>query len=254
MEEDQKEKNRVGIASMLQKTEIKGYFDSLFLLIMGVELLIFVAHFVSAVGPDNGVFPWKQYFFVSFITPVVLLFLIGLVILGFNYYLFGHDTSGFPEDDPGETGEGRKGLGASTRNLLLFLNQVPVLGSLLAIGLGAVILYKLDTILAVIGHVGERTAFYLFIILAVVLGGGLIFLLCWFFWKYRLHKLEMERRWEFRNKVMETSGMIILENNMVLDKDGRILAEGDARAVLEDMGEKGEKKALPFIPGNLSLK
>ena len=252
MDENSK-KARVGIAAMLKKNEIKEYFDSLFLLIMGLELAIFVAHFISAVGPDSGPFPWRQYFFVSFITPVVLLFLIGLVVMGFNYYLFGQDTDELFKEAPEGESVGR-GLGQSTRSLLLFLNQVPVLGGLLAIGLGSVVLYKLDLILAVIGHVGERTAFYLFIMLGIMVGGGLVFLLFWLFWKFRLHRLDMERRWEFRNKVMETSGMVILDNNMVLDKAGRILAEGDAQTVLEGSTDSGDPKNFPFIPGRVTLK
>jgi magnesium-transporting ATPase (P-type) len=250
---ENREKGRIGIASMLEKTEIKDYFDTLFILVLGIEFVIFVAHFIGSIGPDKGIFPWKQYFFVSFITPIVLVFLIGLVIIGFNYYIFGNDYTGDVPDT--EDGEGKeKNLRHTTRNVLRFLNQMPVLVGLFSIGLGSVVLYKLDTILKVIGHVGERTAFYLFIMFAVIVAGALIFLLLWMFWKFRLHKLEIERRWEFKNRVMERSGLIILENNMVLDDQGKVLTQAEAQVRIDAPQVEDDHKKLPFIPRNFMMK
>lgn len=251
--EEKKDKKRIGIASLLEKTEIKEYFDTLFILVLGIEFVIFVAHFIGSIGPDKGPFPWKQYFFVSFIAPIVLVFLIGLVIIGFNYYIFGNDFSESPEESP-EAVEKGKTLKYTTQNFIRFLNQLPVLAGMFAIGLGSVILYKLDTILMVIGHVGERTAYYIFIMLAVIVAGGLIFLLFWLFWKFRLHKLEIERRWEFKKRVMERSGLIILENNMVLTEDGKVLTHGEAHAQLEGQIMEDEAKKLPLIPRNFMMK
>ncbi len=37
-------KSRIGIASILEKTEIKEYLDTLFLLTAGIEFVIFIAH------------------------------------------------------------------------------------------------------------------------------------------------------------------------------------------------------------------
>lgn len=104
-----REKKRVGIASMLDKSEIKEYFDTFFILVLGIEFVIFVAHFIGAIGPDKGSFPWKQYFFISFIAPVVLTFLVGLIIIGFNYYIFGDDYTE-PEEDRLPEEPGRKSL------------------------------------------------------------------------------------------------------------------------------------------------
>ncbi|MBU1171121.1 MAG: hypothetical protein KKD44_16295 [Proteobacteria bacterium] len=250
---ENKEKKRVGIASMLEKTEIKEYFDTLFILVLGIEFVIFVAHFIGSIGPDKGTFPWKQYFFVSFIAPIVLVFLIGLVIIGFNYYIFGNDYSGDVPENTGEVEQG-KTLKYTAQNFIRFLNQMPVLAGLFAIGLGSVILYKLDAILKVIGLVGERTAFYIFIMLAVIVAGALIFLLFWLFWKFRLHKIEIERRWDFKRRVMEKSGLIILENNMVLNEQGKVLTHGDVRAQLEGQVLDEENKKLPLIPSNFMMK
>ncbi len=248
------DKRRVGIASLLEKTEIKEYFDTLFILVLGIEFVVFVAHFIGSIGPDKGAFPWKQYFFVSFIAPIVLVFLVGLVIIGFNFYLFGNDDITESTELPEVAAQG-KGLRYSAKNFILFMNQVPVLAGLFVIGLASVILFKLDVILKVIGHVGERTAFYLFIMLCAVVGGAVLFLLFWLFWKYRLHKLEIERRWAFKNRVMEKSGLIILENNTVLNEQGQVLTQGEVKAQLEDKSEpESEEAQLPLIQGNFMVK
>ena len=247
------EKKRVGIASLLEKTEIKEYFDTLFILVLGIEFVVFVAHFIGSIGPDNGVFPWKQYFFVSFIAPIVLVFLVGLVIIGFNFYIFGNDDIAEMPDLP-ETPGKEKSLRYSAKNFILFMNQVPVLAGLFVIGLASVVLFKLDTILRVVGHVGERTAFYMFIMLCVVVAGAVFFLLFWLFWKYRLHKLEIERRWEFKKRVMEKSGFIILENNTVLNEQGQVLTQGNMHAQLESQIIEEEQSQLPLIPGNFMVK
>lgn len=249
-----REKKRVGIASMLEKSEIKEYFDTFFILVFGIEFVIFVAHFIGSIGPEKGAFLWKQYFFVSFIAPVVLTFLIGLIIIGFNYYIFGEEYVSDSSKTTEESDLKGKKLKYSAKNFILLLHQMPVLAGLFTIGLGSVVLYKLDIILQLIGHVGERTAFYVFIILAVLVAGALIFLLFWMFWKFRLHKLEIERRWEFKKRVMEKSGLIILENNVVLNEEGKVMVQGTIDELpgvdlLDD-----EKKKLAFLPDKFMLK
>ncbi len=248
-----REKKRVGIASMLDKAEIKEYFDTFFILVLGIEFVIFVAHFIGSIGPDKGAFPWKQYFFVSFIAPVVLTFLVGLIIIGFNYYIFGDEYVSGALENESEDSQGKK-LIYSAKSFIGLLQQMPVLAGLFTVGLGSVVLYKLDVILRVIGHVGERTAFYIFIALAIVVAGSLIFLLFWMFWKFRLHKLELERRWEFRKRVMEKSGLIILDNNVVLNEDGEVLVQGTTDTPLDIGLVDDDKKKLAFLPDKFMLK
>ena len=248
-----REKKRVGIASMLDKSEIKEYFDTFFILVLGIEFVIFVAHFIGSIGPDKGAFLWKQYFFVSFIAPVVLTFLVGLIIIGFNYYIFGDEiANNTPEEETSESG-GKK-LIYSAKSFIGLLQQMPVLAGLFTVGLGSVILFKLDVILRVIGHVGERTAFYIFIALAITVAGVLIFLLFWMFWKFRLHKLELERRWEFRKRVMEKSGLIILDNNVVLNEEGQVLVKGEIEAPIDVGLVDDDKKKLAFFSDKFMLK
>ena len=88
-------KEMTGIAGILKKTEIKEYFDTLFILVGGIEFVIFIAHFIGTMGAEKGPFPWKQYFFISFMAPVVLMFIVGLIVIGFNYYLYGSQQAAF---------------------------------------------------------------------------------------------------------------------------------------------------------------
>jgi hypothetical protein len=227
-------KKMTGIAGILKKTEIKEYFDTLFILVGGIEFVIFIAHFIGSMGAEKGPFPWKQYFFVSFMVPVVLMFIIGLIVIGFNYYLFGSQQAAFDLEESPFVGAKMKRFGHSFKFLFSIIQQVPVLAGLFILGIGSVVLFKLDVILKVLGHIGEKTAFYLFILLCVLVAGALIFLIFWLYWQFKLQKLNIQREWEFKQRVIETSGLIILDDNTVLNKEGEVISYDKAMKVLED--------------------
>lgn len=232
-------KKMTGIAGILQKTEIKEYFDTLFILVGGIEFVIFIAHFIGSIGAEKGPFPWKQYFFVSFMAPVVLMFIIGLIVVGFNYYLYGSQQAAFDLEESPFVGTKIKRFGHSFKFLFSIIQQVPVLAGLFILGIGSVVLFKLDVILKVLGHIGEKTAFYLFILLCVLVSGGLIFLIFWLYWQFKLQKFNIQREWEYKQRVIETSGLIILDNNTVFNQKGEVISYDKAMEVLEDKTNNG---------------
>ena len=242
-------KKMTGIAGILQKTEIIEYFDTLFILVGGIEFVIFIAHFVGSMGAEKGPFPWKQYFFVSFMAPVVLMFIIGLIVIGFNYYLYGSQQSAFDLEESPFVGTKMKRFGHSFKFLFTIIQQVPVLAGLFILGIGSVVLFKLDVILMVLGHIGEKTAFYLFILLCVLMSGALIFLIFWLYWQFKLQKFNIQREWEYKQKVIETSGLIILDDNTVFNKEGEVISYDKAMEVLENKKNNG-----PQLPKKLLLK
>ena len=242
-------KKMTGIAGILQKTEIKEYFDTLFILVGGIEFVIFIAHFIGSIGAEKGPFPWKQYFFVSFMAPVVLMFIIGLIVIGFNYYLYGSQQSAFDLEESPFVGTKMKRFGHSFKFLFTIIQQVPVLAGLFILGIGSVVLFKLDVILKVLGHIGEKTAFYLFILLCVLVSGGLIFLIFWLYWQFKLQKFNIQREWEYKQRVIETSGLIILDDNTVFNKEGEVISYDKAMEVLENKKNNG-----PQLPKKLLLK
>jgi hypothetical protein len=242
-------KKMTGIAGILKKTEIKEYFDTLFILVGGIEFVIFIAHFIGSMGAEKGPFPWKQYFFVSFMAPVVLMFIIGLIVIGFNYYLYGSQQSAFDLEESPFVGAKIKRFGHSFKFLFSIIQQVPVLVGLFILGIGSIVLFKLDVILKVLGHIGEKTAFYLFIILCVLISGALIFLIFWLYWQFKLQKFNIQREWEYKQRVIETSGLIILDDHTVFNKDGEVISYDKAMEVLEDKKNHG-----PQLPQKLLLK
>jgi len=242
-------KKMTGIAGILQKTEIKEYFDTLFILVGGIEFVIFIAHFIGSMGAEKGPFPWKQYFFVSFMAPVVLMFIIGLIVIGFNYYLYGSQQSAFDLEESPFVGTKMKRFGHSFKFLFTIIQQVPVLAGLFILGIGSVVLFKLDVILKVLGHIGEKTAFYLFILLCVLVSGGLIFLIFWLYWQFKLQKFNIQREWEYKQRVIETSGLIILDDKTVFNKEGEVISYDKAMEVLENKKNNG-----PQLPQKLLLK
>ena len=245
-------KRPIGIATIFEKQEIKEYFNTFFILIGSIELVIFLAHFIGSIGPAKSPFPWKQYFFMSFISPLIILIIVGLIVVGFNYYIFGDNFS--PKDvepfSSSDTAGAR--LGHSFNHFFSAIRQVPVIMGFFALSISAVVLYRFDMILRFIGDVGEKTAYYGFVVLSVVAGGALIFLLFWLFWDFRLHKYKLERQWEFKKQVMEKTGLIILDNNVVLNEEGKAIAfDGNLEQLEHDVLEE---RKIPLISKKLIWK
>ena len=129
---------------------------------------------------------------------------------------------------------------------------MPIFVGMIILGLGFVVLYKFDVVLQVLGHIGEKTAFYLLIILCVCIGGGLIYLLFCLYWKFKLHKYQIQQQWEYKQKVIEKSGLIILDNNTVVNGEGKLNAHD---RMIENAGDEVVKeKALVPLAEKLLLK
>jgi len=244
--------NKIGIASLFERTEIKEYFNSLLMIVGGIEFFILIAHFLSSIGPDKGPFPWKQYFLTSFLAPIVMLFILGLIVLGFNYYVYGSRETTFYQEDNSFVKTKMERFGHSFRFLLSSVNQLPILAGMFILGLGTIILYKSDVILQAVGQAGEKTAYYLLIIIAVLAVVAFIFSLLFLYWKFKLHKYQIQQQWEYKNRVADKYGLIILDNNTVCNEEGKVVTHG---GMIENTGgETIEIKALPTLAKKLVLK
>ncbi|MDD3801144.1 MAG: hypothetical protein PHV45_03000 [Desulfuromonas thiophila] len=215
-----------GIAALFERDELKDLFIKYLILIGVIEGFIFFVSFLSQLGPENVPFPWKSFFFAAFIVPLTITFLLGVIVIGFDRYLYGHPPAGGADS-------GRGGLTPIEQQsrihkfhaVMYVIRQVPfLLGLLLLVVLSAVV-YKLDVILAVIGHVGEQTAFYVSVALAVLLGAALIMGLIWMFMSYSLRKKSMEYQYQYRKEVIERTGLIILDDERVMDQQGKLLGQ-----------------------------
>jgi membrane-associated HD superfamily phosphohydrolase len=136
--------------------------------------------------------------------------------------------------------------------MLSVIHQVPILAGMIILALGSIVLYKFDVVLQVLGHIGEKTAFYLLIVLCVCVVGALIYLLFCLYWKFKLHKYEIQQQWEYKQKVIEKSGLIILDNNTVVNGEGKLITHD---VIIQNAGDDVVKeKALVPLAEKLLLK
>lgn len=90
-------------------------FNSFLIVVALVEILIFVVTLIWQIdegalgGPVKVVpFPWKEYFFTAFTAPLILLFLFGIVIRGFQ--AFGPEREGTEQSRTGKSRRRRHGF------------------------------------------------------------------------------------------------------------------------------------------------
>ncbi len=242
-----KKNQQTGLASLFDGVELKSFFINYLWFIIAVEILIFLVSFLGNLGPDKGPFPWKFYFYVSFIAPVAITFLLGVFILAFNQFIFGNTPA------PGE--DGKAGAEADDSRSKLFqlnlflthMKKVPFLPVLFALVACTVLFYKLDAIFLFIFNAGEKMVTYSLIACGVLLVAGLIFGIAWIVSNYKLSKKHMEHEYRYRNDVMDKLGFLIMEDDTVIDKTGKLVSQKqlllpDAQVPAED------REALKILP------
>jgi hypothetical protein len=210
------------IADYFTKSDRKKLFFDYLKLIGILEIVIFIV--VALWATDDKYhrvytpFPWQQYLFVAFAFPVIFTFLMGVVITGFNYFLGGDDQA---EADAGEAADDRFSaiLGQMKRLpylALLFLLLVTLLG-----------LYNLDQIMQWVSSLGQQTFTFLSYALAVFGVLVALYMAFFLFFKYRLNKKHMQ--YQYYNDISNKYGLIILEDQTVLHKNGDLLIQGSRR-------------------------
>jgi hypothetical protein len=243
----EKQEKHTGLASLFDGIELKSFFINYLWFIIAVEILIFLVSFLGNLGPEKGPFPWKFYFYVSFITPVAITFLLGVFIIAFNQFIFGNaESSGEETGDGPETGENRSKL-FQFNLFLMQMKKVPFLPVLFALVACTVLFYKLDAIFLFIFNAGEKMVTYSLIACGILLVAGLIFGLAWIVSNYKLSKRHMEHQYKYRNDVMDKLGLLIMEDDTVIDKNGKLISQ--KQALLPDAQRlPEEREALKILP------
>lgn len=224
MSAEKKEKHS-GLATLFDGVELKSFFINYLWFIIAVEILIFLVSFLGHLGPEKGPFPWKFYFYVSFITPVAITFLLGVFILAFNQFIFGANTVTGEDGISGGEGEENRSKLFQFNLFLTHMKKVPFLPVLFALVASAVLFYKLDAIFLFIFNAGEKMVTYSLIACGVLLAAGLIFGVAWIVSNYKLSKKHMEHEYRYRNDVMEKLGFLIMEDDTVIDKNGKLVSQ-----------------------------
>ncbi len=235
---------RRGLAGLFDDCERKELFRKYIYFLGWVQVLIFAVAYLYQLG-DTGVermggvergFPWKTYFFIAFIVPVTITFLIGVVIAGFNKYMTGEDL----DESVGEASEPSKDASSSRieklQKVVVWIQRLPFLALLVLVGLGAGLIYKLDSILNFLEVFGEKSFRILLVSGAVVLGIASVFGFILIVLNYQLRKQTMS--YQYRSEVAERFGLIILDDNTVLNSEGKLLVQG-----------RKWKSSVPLLPG-----
>jgi hypothetical protein len=230
-----------GIAALYDDMERKNIFRKYLYFLGWVELGILLTCWLYQIG-DSGqaepVFPWRLYFLIAFLAPVAITFLLGTIVAGFNRY-FAEPEQAEPVEPEFEAGE-NAGVGKIQQlsRMVALVQKLPFLALLLLLGLSVAFFYKLDAIGALIGSVGERSVKIVLISLGVILLLASIFALILIILNYRLRKSAME--YQYKSQVAERFGLVILEDNTVLNSSGKLLVNGRKF--------KHANKLLPELP------
>lgn len=211
-----------GIASLFESKEIKRFFKNYLFAICLLETLIFFISLFCLLEPFSMNFPWRYYLLASFLTPVVMTFLLGLVVKAFNVFFIenGSESRATPESADQNVHGG--GTFARLNSSLSFLRQAPFLLSLLFLIVGAVIFSQLDHIFAVIGTVGEKALVYTLITLGVLFFVFTIFAFVWLILKFKLEKVKYQT--DHKREVMLQLGMFLTDDDRLINHDGQIIS------------------------------
>ena len=215
---------RKGVASLFDDYEIKDLFRRYIQLLIVVEVLIFLVCWVYQLGIDEVAvtgkpvdvpFPWKAYFLVSFSAPVAVTFLVGIVVVAFNSFLYGQ--KGRPVFKEAQ-GDGFTGKIARAAN---FCFQLPFLLTLLLLGVFIGIVFNLGVITEYLARFGEAASKVILIGLGCVLLAGTIFGVVRMVLNYKLRKKNME--YDYKREVMDRLGIAILDERTMIDRQGQVV-------------------------------
>ncbi|PID40055.1 MAG: hypothetical protein CR984_05170 [Proteobacteria bacterium] len=243
----EKKEPHSGLAALFDRVELKSFFINYLWFIIAVEILIFLVSFLGNLGPEKGPFPWKFYFYVSFVTPVAITFLLGVFILAFNQFIFGSAPVTGEDRGEGEESEDSRSKLFQFNLFLTHMKKVPFLPMLFALVACTVLFYKLDAIFLFIFNAGEKMVTYSLIACGVLLVAGLLFGIAWIVSNYKLSQKHMEHEYRYRNNVMDKLGFLIMEDDTVIDKNGKLISQKQLLPA-DTQPPAPERESLKILP------
>jgi hypothetical protein len=231
MSNSEKEKH-LGLAGLFSRAQLKYYFLNYIYFIIAVEILIFVISFLGNLGPDKSHFPWKFYFYISFSVPIAITFLLGVFVAAFNHFIFTKNqrADGRREAEKDEDGESEENL--TPRQHLSYANsQLGFLFILFLFFIASLVIYKIDGIVHFVANAGEMVIEYLLISGALALLSITLIALVWLVMNYRLHKKRIEEDYHYKRDVMQSLGLLILDDSTVIDREGKIVTKQPAKLI-----------------------
>jgi hypothetical protein len=206
------------ISDYFNKADRKKLFFDYLKLVGVLEILIFIV--VALWATDDKYhrvytpFPWKEYLFVAFAFPIVLTFLMGIIISGFNHFM-GHEE---------RLKEGESAGGSQLEAVIRQIRRLPFLGILFLLLTTIFCLYNINHIMAWLNQLGYNTFIFLSYALAALGAIVVIYLLIFLMFKYRLNRKHLQ--YQYYSQISDKFGLIILDDRTVLYKDGNLLVQG----------------------------
>ncbi len=217
-----------GIADTFEDKEIKHLFFNYLTTMLVIEGGVFFFCFINHLVTPNSEFPWKPYLFATFITPIAITFIFGIILLTFNRFFFRDSIdSGF---DPRVLGTWEKGQRISS--FLQLLYRLPFLGGMSLLLAASILIYKLDDIAFYALQIGSGVARYLFFTLIGLLIFIAVGLISWMILSFRLRQQTMKSDHQYRMQLMEQFGMVLLEDGTMINKEGKILNQPKETTIL----------------------
>ena len=149
-----------GVASLFEKGELKRFFKTYLCILLALEILIFFIGLLCQLEPVHTPFPWRYYLLASFLTPIVITFLLAVIVMAFNLFFFGRTSPVEESSAPVGAEKHEKIPPTRLSSFRRFSNQVPFLFTLLLLVIGAVVFSRSDPIMTFVGAFGERALVY----------------------------------------------------------------------------------------------
>ncbi|MDP3181775.1 MAG: hypothetical protein Q8M54_03035 [Desulfobaccales bacterium] len=237
------------IANYFTKADRKKLFFDYLKLIGILEIVIFIVVVLWASDDKyhrvNTAFPWREYVFVAFAFPIVVTFLMGIMVSGFNYFL-GDEGSQTANEEASNNGN-------HLETVIRQIRRLPYLSILFLLLATIFALYNMNHIMGWLGSLGYNT----FIFLSYVLAGlgviVVVYMLFFLLFKYRLNHKHL--KYQYYTEISERHGLIILDDRTVLHKDGNLLVQGRRWRGPRQVGTVTPKAELlpPEPPGRSQL-
>jgi|UniRef100_A0A7C3Z260 hypothetical protein len=206
------------LASYFSKADRKKLFFDYLKLIAILEIVIFIV--IALWSTDDKYhrvytpFPWKEYLFVAFAFPIMITFLLGVIVTGFNYFL-GQDVMAGQEEAESE---------GQDLPLLGQLKRLPLLAILFLLLVTILALYNIHHIMTWLSSLTASTFAFLSYVLAGMGVVATIYVVFFLFFKYRLNQRQM--KYQYYSQISERHGLIILDDRTVIHKNGQLLVQG----------------------------
>jgi len=243
-------KSLPGIASLFDDMERKEIFRKYLYFLGWVELAILITYWLYQISDSRQtepVFPLRLYFLIAFLAPIAITFLLGTIVAGFNRYFAEPEQAGPVEREFKTVENDGAGKIQQASRMVAWVRKLPFLALLLLLGLGVAFFYKLDAIVTIIGTIGEKSVTIVLTSLGIILLAASIFALILIVLNYRLRKSAME--YQYKAKVAESFGLVILEDNTVLNSSGKLLVNGkkfkQVNRLLPELPKQGKSTEDP---------